>query len=235
MALFLFVHGGMAGGWCWKKVRAYLEARNHTVLTPTLTGLGERQHLNRPDIDLETHITDIVNIFFYEELESVILVGHSYGGMVITGVADRLPEKIEQLVYVDAIVPNDGESMFSAIDPSITAYLTKKAQSEGEGWRVPPGPIEVYGFSSQADREWFGLRSSPHPIKSFEQSIRLSGAHKRLKKSFIKCQLDHALDSMLVRAEAGGMMCKLINTGHCPMVTDPELLSETLLSLCEKK
>jgi pimeloyl-ACP methyl ester carboxylesterase len=115
MATFVLVHGGFSGGWIWKSVRAFLEAEKHRVYTPTLTGLGERSHLISPILDLETHIQDVVNVLRFEELKDVILVGNSYSGMVITGVADRCPDRIKHLIYVDAFVPHDGESVFDLV------------------------------------------------------------------------------------------------------------------------
>ena len=111
MATYLLVHGAWHGGWCWRRVTDILRAEGHTVFTPTLTGLGERAHLARPEIDLETHISDVLGVLDAEELDDVILCGHSYGGMVITGVADRLPGRIKALVYLDAFVPEHGESV----------------------------------------------------------------------------------------------------------------------------
>ncbi|MGZ0244868.1 MAG: alpha/beta fold hydrolase, partial [Alphaproteobacteria bacterium] len=110
MASFVLVHGAWHGGWCWRDVRRVLEEHGHTVFTPTLTGLGERSHLLSPDIDLETHIADVINLLVWEELNDVILVGHSYGGMVITGVADQAKDRLRHIVYLDAFLPADGES-----------------------------------------------------------------------------------------------------------------------------
>ena len=142
MSNFLLIHGGMIGGTCWKKVRNSLEERKHLVFTPTLTGIGERKHLTHPNVDLEIHIQDVLNIIFYEELEDIILVGHSYGGMVITGVADRIPSKIKKLMYVAAVLPMNGESMFDAVGPVISSFLYNSAQ-QGNGWEVPPAQRKI--------------------------------------------------------------------------------------------
>jgi len=121
MATYVLCHGAHGGGWQWRTTADLLRSQGHVVFTPTLTGLGERVHLLQPDISLETHITDIVNVFGYEQLEQVILVGHSYGGVVITGVADRIPERIAQLVYLDALVPHDGQSIATMLAPEVLA------------------------------------------------------------------------------------------------------------------
>src|SRR5690242_2869175 len=107
MATYVLVPGAWLGGWCWQRVTPLLRAAGHEVYTPTLTGLGERVHLGSPETDLDTHIQDIVNVLVYEDLRDVVLLGHSYSGMVVTGVADRVPDRLSQLVYLDAIVPND--------------------------------------------------------------------------------------------------------------------------------
>ena len=158
MATFVICHGGWAGGWQWREVGAQLRAGGHEVYTPTLTGLGERVHLAHPDIDLETHIQDIVMVLRYENLYNVILVGHSYGGMVITGVAEQVPERIAQLVYLDAFVPQDGQSLADLIGPELTAYIEQTVHGTGDGWRVPP--------QNSVD-----ARDVPQPVKTALQPV----------------------------------------------------------------
>jgi pimeloyl-ACP methyl ester carboxylesterase len=227
MSNFVFVHGGMIGGTSWKKVRKLLEGKNN-VLTPTLTGIAEKKHLSHPNVDLETHIQDILNTIYYEELEDVILVGHSYGGMVITAVADRLPEKIKKLVYVAAVLPMNGESMFDAVGPEISAFLYNSAQ-KGNGWEVPPGTPESYEIQDPEDIKWFKNSSTTHPIKTFQQKISFNPASfEKLNKIYIKCSQDQALESMAIRAENMKIPCYEINTGHFPMITCPEALVELL-------
>ncbi|MEM7347490.1 MAG: alpha/beta fold hydrolase, partial [Chloroflexota bacterium] len=112
MATFVLVPGAWLGSWAWKKVIPHLQANHHTIYAVTLTGLGERVHLAHPEVNLETHIQDVVNVFEYQALDSVILVGHSYSGMVVTGVIDQIPDRVSHLVYLDAIVPRPGQSLF---------------------------------------------------------------------------------------------------------------------------
>ena len=116
MATFVLVHGGFHGGWCWKRVKPVLQGFGHEVYTPTLTGLGERAHLASPNVGLETNIMDVVNVIRYEDIQDVVLVGHSLAGIVITGVADIIPESISQLVYLDSWRPKDGQCFFDLID-----------------------------------------------------------------------------------------------------------------------
>src|SRR5215831_5722049 len=137
MATFVLVHGAWHGGWCWKKVTPLLRAAGHEVYTPTLTGLGERVHLASPKVDLTTHIQDVVNVLDYEDLHEVVLVGHSYGGVVIAGVADRVPSRVGHLVYLDAGVPHNGEGYLDLL-PNLRALIEEDSRLNGDGWRVPP-------------------------------------------------------------------------------------------------
>jgi len=230
MANFLFVHGGMLGGWCWKKVRRCLEDKNHLVLTPTLTGLGERKHLNSPLVDLEVHITDILNVIFYEDWTDIHLVGHSYGGMVIMGVADRIPDKIKRLVFVDALMPINGESVSSIAYPKMVEVLKSRAHEHGEGWKVPPVPLKNIEGWDPVDIEWFEARCTPHPVKGLGEPIHLhKGNLDHIDKLYVKCTQDHSLDAMAQRAKETGVPLLNLDTGHYPMVTEPEKLVELLL------
>jgi len=140
MATFLVAHGAWSAGWAWKKMRPLLRARGHELVTPTHTGLGERSHLASPEVGLETHIADILAVLEYEDLRGIILIGHSYGGMVATGVADRARDRVAKLVYVDAFAPRDGDSVFS-LTPERQAAMVEAARKEGDGWRMPPSQM----------------------------------------------------------------------------------------------
>jgi len=133
MATYLICHGAWSGGWSWKKMRPLLRAAGHEVLTPSYTGLGERAHLAHPLVDLETHIEDILAVIATEDLRDIILVGHSYGGMVATGVADRVPDRVRHLVYLDAFVPADGQSLQDLVGAAPVAAPV-------DGWLIPPNP-----------------------------------------------------------------------------------------------
>lgn len=138
MATFLLVHGAWHGGWCYKSVAEKLRAQGHTVYTPTNTGVGKRSHLFHRDIDIEMHITDILNVIKWEELDNFVLVGHSYGGMIITGVADRCPEKVRRLVYLDAFVPEDGKCLFDYIPDELISIMRDDATRFDNGTRPIP-------------------------------------------------------------------------------------------------
>src|SRR5690348_17475941 len=151
MATFVLVHGAWHGGWCWQKVIPFLKDASHEVYAPTLTGLAERASELSPDIGLDTHIQDVVGLITEKNLHGVILVGHSYGGMVITGVVDRAPERIAHLVYLDTFVPRDGESMVD-VSPIVNYLVHKQAQAYGDGWRVAPPKERPLGVTTEPDR-----------------------------------------------------------------------------------
>lgn len=228
MSNFVLIHGGMIGGNCWHKVRKSLEEKKHVALTPTLTGIAERKHLAHPNVDLETHIQDILNTIFYEELDDIILVGHSYRGMVITGVADRIPTKIKKLIYVAAVLPMNGESMFDAVGPEISSFLYSSAQ-ENNGWQVPASTPQNYGIKAPDDVKWFKNMSTPHPLKSFQQKLHFKiSSFKKLNTIYIKCSQDLALASMATRAKNMEIPCYEIDAGHFPMITYREALVDLL-------
>ena len=173
MMTFVFVHGLGLGGWCWKHLADKLRKHNHNVFTPTLTGVGERSHLATPDVNLDTHITDIVNVMKWENLNDVILVGHSYGGSVVTGVADREAQRVKILVYLDAFVPHDGESVMGLQSPDRVEYYYNLVEKLGKGWLLPPNPPEFYGITDPHEIRWIKQLSSPQPLATFTQPISL--------------------------------------------------------------
>jgi pimeloyl-ACP methyl ester carboxylesterase len=181
MSTFVLVHGAFHGGWCYKRVRQMLRKAGHEVYTPTLTGLGERSHLMSPAVNLDTHVQDIVNVIRWEELSDIVLCGHSYGGMVITGVADKIPEKIRALVYLDAYVPGDGESAMDHMEPHMKAQIRDDAKQSGEGYLVSPIPAEVFKVN-QNDAAWVNQMCVQHPLVCLEQKIALTGASTEVEK-----------------------------------------------------
>ena len=148
---FVLVHGAWHGGWCYARVAALLRARGHTVFTPTLTGQGERAHLLSGSINLSTHIEDVLGVFRFERLDGVVLAGHSYGGMVITGVADRIAEKIKALAYLDAFIPEDGQSLFDINIPANTQRFLDNAGENG-GLAVPAPSAAYFGVNAATRR-----------------------------------------------------------------------------------
>ena len=236
MATYLLVHGGWHGGWCWRRVAEILRTAGHEVFTPTLTGLGERAHLLNPEIDLETHIQDVVGVLKWEDLRDVILVGHSYAGMIITAVAEHAAERLAHLVYLDAFVPKDGEALTDLIGPEFLATFTERVRAEGEGWRLPPLPLEVLGITEEADKQWMQPKLVDQPFKSFTQPVHLGGgeAAGQLPRTFIYCNQPAIgpYDQFAERARAEtGWRYREIATGHFPMVTAPQRTADRLLEL----
>ena len=174
MATFVLVHGAWHGGWCWKRVRDILQRLGHEVFTPTLTGVGERAHLLDPKVDLETHINDVLHLIRWEELNDVVLCGHSYAGCVVSAVADRIPERISHLVYLDAFVPETGKSLHDCLPEEQRALQLELCGQIGDGWKVPPIPAEVFNVNA-ADRAWVDRQCTPQPLATFQQPVLRTG------------------------------------------------------------
>jgi pimeloyl-ACP methyl ester carboxylesterase len=174
MPTFVLVHGAFHGGWCWSRVARHLRANGHTVFTPTQTGLGERQHLLTADITLDTFIDDICAVMEAEELQDAVLVGHSFGGISITGVADRMPERVRHLVYLDSRILEAGQSMLDA-DPERSGAWKRIAQ-DGDGLSIPPPPAAYFDCPDPADVAWIARRLTPHPLRTFTSPLNLANA-----------------------------------------------------------
>ena len=230
MATFLVAHGAWSSGWAWKKMRPLLRERGHELFTPSYTGLGERAHLATPDVGLETHIQDILNVLFYEDLSDVVLIGHSYGGMVATGVADRAPERLRRLVYLDALVPRDGPAPFDLLPADARARMEQGAWTEGEGWRIPPIPAPV--DTSEEDLAWIAPRRMMHPHKAFEERIRLTGAIERVPRTYVYALRATPADTFRQFAERAkgeaGWRYEELDTTHNPHITAPARLADLL-------
>ncbi len=194
MATFVIVHGAFGGAWSWNRfIVPGLREAGHDARAVTLTGLGERSHLASPSVDLDTHVQDVVNVLFYEDLREVVLVGHSYGGMVITGVADRMPERLARLVYLDAAVPADGMAIADQFGPERRRELIERAEREGQGWQLPPGPMQADDPPEHV--AWAEPRRHAQPLKTFTQPIRLTRGETTLPRTFVYCALGKAADS----------------------------------------
>ena len=236
MTTYVLVHGGHHGGWCYQKVARLLREAGHEVYTPTLTGLGERQHLLNPGVDLEMHITDVVGVLTFEDLHDVILVGHSYGGMVITGVADRAPDRIKELVFLDAAHPRNGESL-ADVAVQIMA-ICKSWVREVDGVEVVTWPEtlkpEFFGVTDSADVAWMRPKLQHHPWKCYTQKLRLKdeAAVRRLPRTDINCkrrreEFDERRKAELLEADRAWE----IDTGHDLMISEPVKVTEMLLRL----
>ena len=233
MSDFVLVHGAWHGAWCWKKVLPALWQAGHRAFAVTLTGVGERAHLLSPTITLDTHIADVLAVIEAEELQGAVLVGHSYAGMVITGVADRLASArlLSQLVYLDAVVPRPGESWSSGHSPDTQA--TRRAAIAEHGVLPPPDPA-VFGLSGE-DHAWVARRQSPQPGGVYDDVLHFDpGRVARWPRSFIDCTSPAlatiALMRERVRSEPGWNIVELA-TGHDAMVSAPQGLVDALLSI----
>ena len=204
---FVLVHGAWHGGWCWRHVRARLIAAGHDVYTPTLTGQGERHHLTGPDITLDTHIEDVARVIEWEELDGVVLVGHSYGGYVVTGVADRLKDRLARVVYLDALIPTDGRAMSDASTPEQVAAARATLI---DGYRLPSPPPAWFGVpeTDAANTAWLTRRLTDMPFACLTTPARLpNGGADGLPRTFIRCTappLLPGLEPAAARARSSG-------------------------------
>ena len=208
-----------------------LRGAGHEVWAPTLTGLADRAHLLTPEIDLETHVRDVVELLAYEEPRGVVLVGRSYGGMVVAGAAERAAERIARLVFLDAFVPEDGQSGFALLPRAGGAMY--RARAEGEGWRVPP-PVEALGVTDPAEAGWLAAKLTPQPLRSMEQPVRLGdAAAAALPRTYVHCTRGAVVASFAPFAarfrSAPGWGYHELATGHDAMLTEPEALTALLL------
>jgi pimeloyl-ACP methyl ester carboxylesterase len=223
LATFVLVHGGGHGGWCWRDLAPLLRDAGHDVVTPTLTGLGERSHLLSASVDLDTHVTDVVHVLEYEDLRDVVLVGHSYGGAVVLGVADRVPDRVGRIVFLDATAPADGQS---------TIELLGGPTFEQAGGRVVDG-VELLLFPDRSKTRLFGVtdpdvvawmreRLTPHPWRSFAQPLELTDPARLAAIPTYEVMCSGA-------PEPG--RCWVIDAGHDLMLTAPAETAAALLAI----
>ena len=236
MSTYVLVHGAWRGSWIWKRVRRELQARGHDVFTPTLTGVGERSHLLSPQVNLETHIADVIDLVRWEELSDVVLCGHSYGGCVVTSVADRIPEKIGALVYVDAFVPENGQSLHDTLPPEARNEQLEAARKVGEGWKMPAIPAEAFNVNPR-DRDWVNRQSTLHPLACFQQPARLTGAMNRIADiTYILATgwSPSPFPQFYDKAKARGWKALTLVCGHDVMLDQPEELTQELLAISSR-
>jgi pimeloyl-ACP methyl ester carboxylesterase len=201
-----------------------------------LTVLGERSDELSPDVALSTHVQDVVRFLEAEDVGDAVLVGHSYAGMVIPGVAARVPQRVAQLVYLDAFVPKDGERCFDLMPAEAADSIRKEAETEGEGWRFFPFPLEMLGIVNEDDARWVEPRLGPQPLKTYDEPAHLDqGEWEQIPKTYVVCTdgaFRQVFEPFVQRARTErGWQCIELPTGHDAMVTSPERLSEILLEL----
>jgi pimeloyl-ACP methyl ester carboxylesterase len=238
MATIVLVPGAWCGGWVWRKVAPLLRVAGHDVCTPTLTGLGERVHLAHPDIDLDLHITDVANVLAFEDLRNVVLAGWSYSGMVITGVAERMPERLAQLIYLDADVPEDGQTGYEAEGFSASERTADLAAGEAAGipgfMPVPEDWVRA-GTPDEADRAWLLAKMTPHPIATYTKPIRLGNpAAAAIPRAFIFCteEKEDSYVSTAARVRgAPGWRYRELAAAHGAPINAAQATAEMFLSL----
>ena len=226
MATFVVAHGAWSAGWAWKKMRPLMRAAGHELWTPTYTGLGERSHLAHKDLNLDAHIKDMLAVIEYENLNDFILVGHSYGGMVATGVADRLRGKVKHLVYIDAFAPEDGKAVHDYVPAE---RRERDAGSAVDGWKVPP-PIPPADTPAE-DVAWMTPRRSPQPLKCFQQKFAFQNGPLTLPRTYIYAKKPNPGDyfrQFMDRGRKEGWRVFEIDASHSPHVTAPDALMEIL-------
>jgi len=229
MATFVLVHGAWGGGLIWRDIARALRRSGHEVYAPTLTGLGERRHLMTRDVNLSTHVRDVSSLLEYEDLRDVVLVGHSYGGMVVTGAADAMPERIASLVYLDAFVPRDGQALFDLIPSGVP----RPATVAGSDWLTAPLPPEVFGAVNAAIRDFTERKSGPQPTACFSEPLRIAGAVDRVRhRTYIYCNdphpttFTHFYDALRTRPE---WTVRTLACGHIAQLDRPEELTALLV------
>ncbi|HKS58434.1 MAG TPA: alpha/beta hydrolase [Steroidobacteraceae bacterium] len=228
---FLVAHGAWSAGWAWKKMHPLMRSAGHQLYTPTYTGLGEREHLATPAIDLDVHIQDMLGVIKCEQLRDFVLIGHSYGGAVATAVADRVPELVRKLVYLDAFVPTDGQSVMDLIPPAGAARMRAATQA-ADGWRLPPNPIP--SDTSAEDTQWIHSLRMPQPIKTFETPVRLQHGDTKIPRAYIYCKRatpDDTFRQFATRAQRQGWDYREIDASHSPHVTAPDALMALLQAI----
>jgi pimeloyl-ACP methyl ester carboxylesterase len=231
MATFVLVHGAWHGAWCWRRVARLLRNAGHEVFTPTLTGLAERSHLLSPAIDVDTHILDVVNEMKWQELNDVVLVGHSYGGMVISGVAEKMEKAISSLVMLDAFMPEDGQGVLDIYPPPMREPVLAAVRSGATS--LPPRAAALFNVNEK-DRAWVDAQCTPQPIQCWRQKLTLTGARERIgKKTYIRAKAYPSpyFDAGLASARAKNWRVYEVPCGHDVMLDMPERLTEILLEV----
>jgi len=233
MATIVLVHGGTSGGWVWKPIASKLRNEGHEVYTPTLTGLGERVHLLTREIGLDTQITDIVNVLFFEDLHDVILVGHSLAGMIITGVADQVPERISRLIYLDAVLPENGENSMDLLVPEGKKMTEHLVQTQGDGWLFP---VVAESKDEKTDRH------RPHPFRAWTDKLNLNNkARGNIASVYIRFTADKqpgtpqqlGFEPSWQRAQSLGLDIYEVDTGHS-ISQDVDAKAKILIELVDE-
>ena len=241
MAKLVLIHGAWMGAWCWKRVLPHLREAGHEVFTPTLTGLGELCHLLDPRIELNTHVDDIVNFLQYQDLDEVVLVVHSYAGMPAGIASHRIPERLAHIIFLDAFIPVNGKSLFDLQSPRFREAFRELADTDGDGWKVPPlAPDgETLGVTDKDDVEWLRSKMTAHPIKTLEDPAQIDNPDKAgIPRTYIFCTEnppDGTFPAIAGRIKTDTSWSYLeVTSPHAAMITAPRALAETILQAIDQ-
>jgi pimeloyl-ACP methyl ester carboxylesterase len=234
--VFVLLHGGRHGGWCWRRVAQALSQAGCDVYRPTFTGLGERAHLLSRDVGLVTHIADVTAVFEYEELQDAILVAHSYGGVVAAGAMEYVHERIRTLVLLDAHLPRSGQSVFDVIGPDRAAAMTQACEEYGEGWYLPVTDASHWGVSDPADLAWVNSKVTPQPIKTYQDHLGSTERAWAHPSTYIECTASSLPGAEVEwqRARSQGSSrhrFHQIDAPHDAMITHPQQVAALLLEV----
>ncbi|MDH6213492.1 alpha/beta hydrolase [Streptomyces pseudovenezuelae] len=230
MATFVLVHGSRGGGWVWDRLRPPLEKAGHTVLTPTLTGLAERHHLSTPDVGVSVHAQDIAELLTFDRLEDAILVGHSYGGMVITAAAALVPDRVGQVVYADAFSPTTGDSAFSLLPWLEKAFAETPASAE---WEVAPLDPALLGADEEGTA-WLASKLAPMPVRTHQEPLGPGSEEALATKpvTYLHCTGQGFFADLIPSAQQRGFrIVGLSGITHVGLLTQPQTLADELLAL----
>lgn len=237
-SIFVLLHGGRHGGWCWVRVARILRSRGHEVLTPTLTGLGERSHLLGKEIGLSTHIEDLVRVFAFNDLSDVVLVAHSYGGVVGSGAMERIYDRVRRLAFLDAHMPESGQSVFDIIGPDRAGEMTTMASEEGEGWFIPASDASHWGITDTADRAWVNTKVTAQPLRTYVDRLGSTDRARIHPSMFIECTRSSLPAAELEWQRSRSLndsvhQFRRLNAPHDSMVTHPREVATLLLEAAE--
>ncbi len=237
MTSFVLVHGAWHGGWCWRRTADCLRAAGHLVFTPTLTGLGERAHLLSPGVDLSTHVADVIGCIEAEEIDHLVLCGHSYGGAVSTLVADRITPRLATLVLLDGYIAANGLSLLDADPPDRRERILQSVVHGPNGDVLPPAPAVVYALGSEADQQWVDRRCTPHPLATFTETARLGDHWQQVPRlAYVATTRFQPNDFRDIAARLSAnprFTCASIESGHDAMIDAPQTLSNMLSQFAE--
>lgn len=227
---FLLVHGAWHGGWCWRPVQKILEKAGATVFAPSLTGLGDRRHLLSEKVNLSTHVDDVVDLLESEELSNVTLVGHSYAGLVVTGAAAKVPERLKHVVYLDAFVPNSGQSMLDLMSAKYSEHWRERAKKDGDGWKVPPMlDAKAMGLTGELAAR-VDKKLSAQPLATVDDKLEFDAKKlSDLKRSYLRAGAYAGFGPTAERVKKDGWTVKSIDSGHDVMLAKPDELAAALL------